>query len=177
MPSRRPCSLGMSLQQQEIGPEARPPRRPRNRVGQGARKVPRQLPLIFEDLKRRPMGSSRSPKRPSPSRFSSGRGGRSWPTQMTVSKFSDLEYRMAEIEEQLSELDGTHGSRGLRIGQSGKLSRSCPNLAGDWRAHFLFLVASGAFFSSFSAAGAARLPGPRNRRCGTGAGSGSRLPG
>src|SRR5258707_12316308 len=37
----------MSLQQQEIGPEARPPRRPRNRVGQGARKVPRQFPLIF----------------------------------------------------------------------------------------------------------------------------------
>src|SRR4051794_15626216 len=37
----------MSLQQQEIGPEACPPRRPRNRVGLGSRKVPRQSPLIF----------------------------------------------------------------------------------------------------------------------------------
>jgi hypothetical protein len=46
-PSRRPCSLGMSLPEHEIGPEARPPRRPRNRVGQGARKVPRQFPLII----------------------------------------------------------------------------------------------------------------------------------
>src|SRR3954468_24885679 len=35
----------MSLQQHELRPEAHPPRRPRNRVGQGARKVPRQLPL------------------------------------------------------------------------------------------------------------------------------------
>jgi hypothetical protein len=47
VPPRRPCSLGMSLQQHEIGPEARRPRRPRNRVGQGARKVPRQFPLIL----------------------------------------------------------------------------------------------------------------------------------
>ena len=39
--------IHMSLQQHEIGPEARPPRRPRNRVGQGARKVPRPFPLIF----------------------------------------------------------------------------------------------------------------------------------
>ena len=50
MPSRRPSTLGMSLQQHEIGPEARPPRRPENRVGQGARKVPRQFPLIVHDL-------------------------------------------------------------------------------------------------------------------------------
>jgi hypothetical protein len=32
VPCRRPCSLGISLQQQEIGSEARPPRRPRSRV-------------------------------------------------------------------------------------------------------------------------------------------------
>jgi hypothetical protein len=47
VPSTRPFSFGMSLQQQEIGLEARPPRRPGSRVGQGARKVPRPFPLIF----------------------------------------------------------------------------------------------------------------------------------
>src|SRR4051794_19867683 len=43
----------MSLQQKEIGPEAPRPRRPRDRVGQGTRKVPRQCPLILRISNRR----------------------------------------------------------------------------------------------------------------------------
>jgi aldehyde:ferredoxin oxidoreductase len=60
------------------------------------------------------MGSSRSPKRPTPKSVQL----RAWRAvladQVTVCKFSDLEYRMAEIEERLRDPTG-HTDRARKV--------------------------------------------------------------
>ena len=74
-------------------------------MGQGARKVPRQFPLIFRISNRSQFSvvpCQRGRVRVGWSQGLAGRPGH----QMAVSKFSDLEYRMAEIEEQLSQRTG-----------------------------------------------------------------------
>ena len=94
-------------------------------MGQGARKVPRQFPLIFRISNR--SHCSVVPCRATASRSLALKAAngivtlakeaesesvqlKAWRAvladQMAVSKFSDLEYRLAEIEEQLSERTG-----------------------------------------------------------------------
>ena len=76
-------------------------------MGQGPRKVPRQFPLIFR-ISRTANGIVRLAREA----VSESVQLRAWRAiladQMAVSKFSDLEHRMVEIEEQLDKRGQGH---------------------------------------------------------------------
>ena len=95
LPSRRQSGLGMSLQQHEIGPGACPSRLPGNLV---AASENRHIEFRLWDSHLAQGAESESVQL------------RAWRAvladNMAVSKFSDLEYRMTEIEEQLEKRGG-----------------------------------------------------------------------